>query len=205
MFHSRGIVQSKTGVPVGTSCISNAMCAPISRNVSRTPFPVMLRQIGYILAASAKISSPMSSPMSCSRKRTCRSLVSRGLTLAFNSASRRERKGYHLANLVVSRRSGMPQFGVYYVVGYEPLYVTDTLITWPFELLQRQAGRAVSFVELLSADLRQIFSKLMRRPHGWTVLLGCWLRAWSLSRDSGHPPQSSTGKSPACHCLASAE
>ena len=27
MFHSRGMVQSKTGVPVGTSWISRAMCA----------------------------------------------------------------------------------------------------------------------------------------------------------------------------------
>jgi hypothetical protein len=53
----------------------------------------------------------------------------------------------------------MPQFGVYDVVGYEALCVTDTLITWPFELLQRQAGRAVSLVELLSAHLKQVFSK----------------------------------------------
>src|SRR5262245_3344661 len=29
MFHSRGIVQSNTFVPVGTSYVSNATCAPI--------------------------------------------------------------------------------------------------------------------------------------------------------------------------------
>ena len=42
MFHSRGIVQSKTSVPVGTSFTSNATCDPISRSVCRTPSPVML-------------------------------------------------------------------------------------------------------------------------------------------------------------------
>jgi hypothetical protein len=35
------------------------MWAAISRNVQRTPLPVMLRQMGNILAAKANISSPI--------------------------------------------------------------------------------------------------------------------------------------------------
>ncbi len=46
MFHSRGTVQSNTGVPVGTSRISRGMRSWIIASVRRTPSPVMLRQIG---------------------------------------------------------------------------------------------------------------------------------------------------------------
>ena len=74
IFHSRGMVQSKTWVPVGTSCTSSLMCALIARKVSRTPRPVMLRQIGYIFATRAKISSPMSSVTSCSQREIAHSL-----------------------------------------------------------------------------------------------------------------------------------
>ena len=44
MFHSRGTVQSSTGVPVGTSCTSSGICSARMRSVSRTPSPVRLRQ-----------------------------------------------------------------------------------------------------------------------------------------------------------------
>lgn len=43
MLHSRGIVQSKTSAPAGTSRVSNARCDLISASVRRTPSPVMLR------------------------------------------------------------------------------------------------------------------------------------------------------------------
>jgi hypothetical protein len=36
----------KTFVPIGTSYFSSATCAPISRNVCRTPLPLMLRHMG---------------------------------------------------------------------------------------------------------------------------------------------------------------
>ena len=46
MFHSRGTVQSKTSVPLGTSSTRSGISAPIRSRVARTPSPVMLRQIG---------------------------------------------------------------------------------------------------------------------------------------------------------------
>ena len=46
MFHSLGTVQSKTSVPLGTSSTVSSTCARSRRSVSRTPSPVMLRQIG---------------------------------------------------------------------------------------------------------------------------------------------------------------
>ena len=46
MFHSLGTVQSKTCVPVGTSCTVSGIWLPMSLRVWRTPSPVMLRQIG---------------------------------------------------------------------------------------------------------------------------------------------------------------
>jgi hypothetical protein len=46
MFHSRGIVQSKTCVPVGSSVVWMGMCRPTICSDFRTPLPVMLRQIG---------------------------------------------------------------------------------------------------------------------------------------------------------------
>ena len=47
MFHSFGTTQSKTGVPLGTSCSVSGTCFCSRRRLSRTPSPVMLRQIGY--------------------------------------------------------------------------------------------------------------------------------------------------------------
>ena len=41
-----GIVQSKTGVPVGTSWRVSSICRDSTSSVCRTPSPVMLRQIG---------------------------------------------------------------------------------------------------------------------------------------------------------------
>jgi hypothetical protein len=46
MFHSRGIVQSNTGVPVGTSCTVSGIRPLTMSNVDRTPSPVMLRHNG---------------------------------------------------------------------------------------------------------------------------------------------------------------
>ena len=52
-FHSRGISQSNTRVPLGTSCTMSGTRARISASVSRTPAPVMLLQIGYKRAANS--------------------------------------------------------------------------------------------------------------------------------------------------------
>jgi hypothetical protein len=53
MFHSFGTLQSKSGVPVGTSCTWMSTCFRIKASVALTPSPVMLRQIGNISPASA--------------------------------------------------------------------------------------------------------------------------------------------------------
>ena len=60
IFHSFGTVQSKTCVPVGTSCrvIAGQMLCK-TRSVSRTPLPVILRQIGNSRSQSAYISLPI--------------------------------------------------------------------------------------------------------------------------------------------------
>src|SRR5688500_17046073 len=58
MFHSRGTVQTRTCVPVGTSCTVSSRCSPTIRNVSRTPSPVMLRHSGYNRRTRACMSSP---------------------------------------------------------------------------------------------------------------------------------------------------
>ena len=47
MFHSGGTVQSSTGVPDDTSVSWIGIWRPMIRSVSRSPSPVMLRQIGY--------------------------------------------------------------------------------------------------------------------------------------------------------------
>src|SRR5262249_20954499 len=59
MFHSFGIVQSKTVVPVGTSWISKGICCLRRSKLALRPFPVMLRQMGYRSAMSLYISSPI--------------------------------------------------------------------------------------------------------------------------------------------------
>ena len=47
MFHSGGTIQSRTGVPDGTSCTSIGDMPPEDAQASRArPSPVMLRQIG---------------------------------------------------------------------------------------------------------------------------------------------------------------
>src|SRR5277367_899960 len=61
MFHSGGTVQSKTRVPVETSCKVSGMIRCRRFRVSRTPFPVILRQIGYSSAINACISCPRTS------------------------------------------------------------------------------------------------------------------------------------------------
>src|SRR5690348_15017039 len=58
MFHSFGTVQSNTCVPEGISRISSGICRCKIRSVPRTPFPVMLRQIGYSSSIRRNISSP---------------------------------------------------------------------------------------------------------------------------------------------------
>jgi hypothetical protein len=70
------LVGGQRTVPVGTSCTSKARCATISQSVRRTPSPVMLRQIGNILAARAKISWPASGVRSCSQSSPCSSMLS---------------------------------------------------------------------------------------------------------------------------------
>src|SRR5215470_6676062 len=52
------MLQSKIGVPDGTSRIVRGTCGCSRRNVLRTPSPVMLRQMGYRSASSAHISRP---------------------------------------------------------------------------------------------------------------------------------------------------
>src|SRR3954452_6579247 len=59
MFHSRGTVQSKTGVPDGVSITSSGRSRPRMASVSRTPSPVRLLGIGK----SSRINSTSSSPM----------------------------------------------------------------------------------------------------------------------------------------------
>src|SRR5712692_10097060 len=58
IFHSRGTVQSNTCVPLGTSCSVSGMRCWIRRSVSRSPSPVMLRQMGYSSAISRCICWP---------------------------------------------------------------------------------------------------------------------------------------------------
>src|SRR4030095_10346976 len=59
MFHSLGIVQSNTGVPVGTSCTVKGRYSCMIARVCLTPLPDMLRQIGKSLVISWYISSPI--------------------------------------------------------------------------------------------------------------------------------------------------
>src|SRR5262249_61464669 len=61
MFHSRGTVQSRTGVPEGTSLISRGTWRWRIASVCRTPLPVMLRQIGRSSWMSASMLSPSAS------------------------------------------------------------------------------------------------------------------------------------------------
>src|SRR5262245_31636455 len=65
MFHSLGMVQSNTCDPVGTSVVLIGMCRARIDSVSRTPFPVMLRQIGYSSATSACIEAPTEPLSAC--------------------------------------------------------------------------------------------------------------------------------------------
>src|ERR1043165_10121622 len=62
MFHSFGTVQSSTGVPEGTSVRTSGAGSwrSMRARVSRTPSPVMLRQIGYSSSTSAYIRAPSS-------------------------------------------------------------------------------------------------------------------------------------------------
>src|SRR5680860_104536 len=60
MFHSSGIVQSKTRVPEGTSCTLSGMDRCRICRVWRTPSPVRLRGIGNSSARSWYISWPAS-------------------------------------------------------------------------------------------------------------------------------------------------
>ena len=72
-----GTIQSRTSVPVGTSCISRG-CARRSRERARTPSPVMLRQSGKSSVISASIRAPAPSltrPTSKSMKPRSRSLI----------------------------------------------------------------------------------------------------------------------------------
>src|SRR4029453_1944134 len=57
-FHSGGIVQSSTRLPLCTSCTSSGSRSARMRSVSRPPSPVMLRQIGK----RRRISSIMRAP-----------------------------------------------------------------------------------------------------------------------------------------------
>src|SRR5262249_4584590 len=154
MFHSRGIVQSKTFVPVGTSCVSSATCAPISRNVCRTPLPVMLRQMGNIFVASAKISSPISSVMSCPPRPPFRPFmnVTTGPTLALRLARRGNGECGHRRGVAVWL--GVPQFSIKGAVRQKLFDMADTLVSRPFKFIQSQAGRTISHVELLGAHAR---------------------------------------------------
>src|ERR1700757_4312607 len=60
MFHSFGMVQSKTSVPVGTSETWRLTRCCTAAKVWRSPFPVILRQIGYRSAAKRCSPSPIS-------------------------------------------------------------------------------------------------------------------------------------------------
>src|ERR1700722_968710 len=58
MFHSRGTVQSKAGVPLGTSLMAIGISCWMRRRVARRPSPVMLRQIGNSSSMRRCISIP---------------------------------------------------------------------------------------------------------------------------------------------------
>ena len=59
IFHSLGTVQSNTSVPVGTSCtVISGTSSRIISNDCLNPSPVILRQIGNNLPASAYIYPP---------------------------------------------------------------------------------------------------------------------------------------------------
>ena len=55
MFHSRGTIQSRAGVPDGTSWTTRGTWRRRMSSVARTPSPVMLRQIGNSSAQSAEL------------------------------------------------------------------------------------------------------------------------------------------------------
>ncbi len=65
-FHSRGTVQSRTGVPLGTSCTVSAGSGPSARatvaSVVRTPSPVILRAGGSRVATRSCSHVPGSAP-----------------------------------------------------------------------------------------------------------------------------------------------
>src|SRR6185437_1610474 len=60
-----GTCQSNTAVPLGTSYCCSAIRPPTRASVWRTPFPVMLRQIGNSSRANAYARAPSS--LQCSR------------------------------------------------------------------------------------------------------------------------------------------
>src|SRR5262245_23258115 len=60
MFHSGGTIQSSTGVPEGISTTFREIYRFRISSVRRTPFPVMLRQIGKSSAISAIMAGPSS-------------------------------------------------------------------------------------------------------------------------------------------------
>src|SRR5260370_28341608 len=115
IFHSRGIVQSKTAVPVGTSGTSNGMCDPISLNVCRTPFHVMLRQMGNILAANAKISSPMSSVRSCRQRQLA--IFMKSLEPVLTPAQESPERADDWRCFTVAPGPRVPQISIKYFVG----------------------------------------------------------------------------------------
>src|SRR5581483_3018180 len=61
MFHSLGIVQSKTWVPVGISWTETGTCFCRALKLRRSPSPVMLRQNGYNSDTSSNTSCPITS------------------------------------------------------------------------------------------------------------------------------------------------
>lgn len=61
MFHSAGTSQSNTLVPLATSLTASGISRATSAKVRRTPWPVMLRQIGNTSRAKAWLRSPIAS------------------------------------------------------------------------------------------------------------------------------------------------
>ena len=138
MFHSRGTVQSKTGVPVGTSCTSSGDVAAENRERlahavagDAAADRVELGGERVDLLADASLSAAKAAAvhdaLPCSA--VCRSGV------AARAAARSH-----------ARRSRVED-----AVGHQLLDMADALVARPLELLQRQAGLAVGGVELLGA------------------------------------------------------
>src|SRR6185312_994721 len=141
--HSFGTSQSSTCVPVGTSRRSSGMCWPSMRSVSRTPSPVMLRQIGKISLASSKISAPVAA-VGASGASSRRGRNPAGVT----SVDRHHAVGHAPGSF------GAPQVALQYARLHQMADMGDALEVRPFEVLDAHARRTYGVIELLRAGTR---------------------------------------------------